>query len=136
MRQDYYRLLDVRRDASAAELKRAYELALSRANREGATRHMVDLVRAYEVLSNPGRRRVYDETGIGVVPERVPNDYGRAVPWRGGTLGLAARRRTTAPGLTIVPAMRKGPSRNLVLALGFLAVIACAIAVIVVAGTR
>ena len=133
MRQDYYRLLDVHRDASAAELKRAYEVALSRANRDGATKHMVDLVKAYEVLSDPRRRRVYDETGLGVVPERVPNTYGRAVPWRGGSLGLRSNSRG-AVGSTVLPAARKGPSRSFVIAVASLAVIASALAVLAVAG--
>ena len=103
--KDLYALLDVRRDASPAELRRCYELALQRANRDGATRHMVDLVKAYEILSQPDRRRVYDETGLTVVPERVPNTYGRAVPWRGGHLGLGHLRTRGAPGRTVVPSM-------------------------------
>lgn len=102
--KSYYELLDVRRDATPSELRRGYEQALARANRDGATRHMVDLVAAYEVLSDHHRRRVYDETGLGVVPERVPNTHGRAVPWRGGSLGFAApHRRSGAPARMILP---------------------------------
>lgn len=110
MGKNYYDLLNVRRDASPAELKRAYEVALSRASRDGATRHMVDLVAAYEVLSHPGRRQVYDSTGVGVVPERVPNTYGRPTAFRGGQLGLGARRRPPAPGV-IVPGTRTTTGR-------------------------
>lgn len=83
----YYELLGVRREATPAELRRAYESALARASREGATRHMVELVAAYEVLADPGRRRLYDGTGVAVPRERVPNTHGRVTPWRGGVLG-------------------------------------------------
>lgn len=101
--KNYYALLGVRRDATPAELKRAYEITLQRGSRDGATKHMVDVVKAYEVLSDPGRRRVYDQTGFGVVPERVPNDYGRATPFRGGRLAIGQRRHAP-PAPTILPA--------------------------------
>jgi hypothetical protein len=102
--RDFYELLGVRREATAEELRRGYETALARASRDGATRHMVDLVEAYEVLRDPGRRRTYDEIGIGVVPERVPNTFGRQVAFRGGGLGLGTARRTpSAPAQTVVP---------------------------------
>jgi curved DNA-binding protein CbpA len=109
--KNYYELLDVHPNASPAELKRGYEMALARANRDGATRYMMDLVKAYEVLSHPGRRKVYDTTGIGVVPERVPNTFGRPVAFRGGHLGLGVRRHSAPPGITVVPgygASRRG----------------------------
>ena len=74
MASDYYQLLGVRREATAAELKRAYEITLQRASRDGATKHMVDVVKAYEVLSHPARRSLYDQTGMAALHERVPND--------------------------------------------------------------
>ena len=104
--RDYYELLGVRRDASVDELKRAYEVTLSRASRDGATKHMVDVVKAYEVLSHPGRRAFYDQTGHGVVPERVPNTYGRAVPFRGGRAALGQRRHAP-PAPNILPTGRR-----------------------------
>ena len=85
--KDLYGLLDVRREASAAEVRRSYEMALARAHRDGANRHMLDLVNAFEVLGDERRRRMYDQSGIAVLPERVPNTHGRAVPFRGSTLG-------------------------------------------------
>jgi curved DNA-binding protein CbpA len=131
--KDYYTLLGVRREATPAEMRRAYEIALARASRDGATRHMVDLVKAYEVLSHPGRRKVYDHTGFGVVPERVPNTNGRQVPFRGGHLGFAARRRTAVPAHYELPAERRGPSLALLLALALIAVTAVSLAVAVLA---
>lgn len=91
---DLYELLGVRRDASPAEVRRGYEQALSRANRQGATRHMLDLVQAHDVLSDASRRRLYDGTGVVAVRERRPNTYGRAVPFRGSLPGLGAPRRS------------------------------------------
>lgn len=133
MGKDYYALLAVRREASPAEIRRAYETALARASRDGATRHMVDLVKAYEVLSHPGRRSLYDRTGFGVLPERVPNTYGRQVPFRGGHLGLAARRRHAAPAPSVLPVSRPGPSRAFLVALSLAAVTAVSLAVAVLA---
>jgi curved DNA-binding protein CbpA len=136
VRRDYYALLDVRREASPAEIKRAYETALNRASRDGATRHMVDLVKAYEVLSHAGRRQVYDETGIGVVPERVPNTYGRAVAFRGGHMGLGVRRRSAAPSATVLPSHGRlgGPSRSMLIALSLIAVITLSLVGLVALG--
>jgi curved DNA-binding protein CbpA len=131
--KDYYALLAVRREASPAEIRRAYETALARASRDGATRHMVDLVKAYEVLSHPGRRSLYDRTGFGVIPERVPNTYGRQVPFRGGHLGLAARRRGTPPSPNVFPVVRRGPSATFLIALSLVAITALALAVTVLA---
>jgi curved DNA-binding protein CbpA len=103
---DYYALLGARPDASPAELRRAYEIAVRQASRDGAVKHMADLVRAYEVLSDPGRRRLYDGTGRAVIPERTPNTHGRAVPWRGGQPALGqntVRRARHAPAPTVIP---------------------------------
>jgi curved DNA-binding protein CbpA len=131
--KDYYTLLSVRREATPAEIRRGYETALARASRDGATRHMVDLLKAYEVLSHPGRRSVYDRTGFGVVPERVPNTYGRQVPFRGGHLGLAARRRSAVTAPDVLPAARRGPSGPYLVALSLLAITAVSLAVAVIA---
>lgn len=106
---DLYELLGVRRDASPAEVRRGYEQALSRANRDGATRHMLDLVQAHDVLSDASRRRLYDGTGVVAVRERRPNTYGRAVPFRGSLPGLGTPRRShVSPALSVIPAT--GPS--------------------------
>lgn len=111
--QDYYALLDVPRGATPEALRYAYELALSRANRDGATRHMVDIVAAYEVLSDPDRRRSYDATGVAVRPERVPNTHGRSVAFRDGHPGLGhGRRRGGVPGETLLPAWTARPRRR------------------------
>jgi hypothetical protein len=105
--KDHYALLDVPRTATDAQLRRAYETALARANRDGATKHMVEIVNAYEVLSHPGRRAIYDDTGTSWVPERVPNTFGRAMPFRGGAPALGQGRRAHASARYILPAAPK-----------------------------
>ncbi len=70
---DYYQLLDVRRDAGAGELKRAYH-ASSRNFHPDANRHLEGELRAashviakriteaYAVLRDPRRRQAYDRS--------------------------------------------------------------------------
>ncbi|MCW2542450.1 MAG: hypothetical protein JWM40_2 [Frankiales bacterium] len=64
---------------------------------------MVELVRSYEVLAHPQRRALYDATGRSVHPERVPNTYGRALPFRGGAPALGQTRRAPVRGATVIP---------------------------------
>ncbi|CAN5884732.1 molecular chaperone DnaJ [soil metagenome] len=69
MPTDYYELLDVSRDAGDAEIKRAYRVAARRyhpdANPDdvGAEARFKEVATAYEVLSDPDRRRHYDRFG-------------------------------------------------------------------------
>lgn len=63
--KDYYRILGVPRDASAAAIRSAYR-RLTRARRPGTRQEaggeaFRDLQQAYEVLSDAERRRHYDE---------------------------------------------------------------------------
>lgn len=100
-----YELLDTRPEASAAELRRDYERALAAANRSGATKHMVTLVEAYEVLSDPHRRAKYDATGRSVPPQHIGNPYGRQVPFRSDRPGLGQHRRRSVPAPSVVPSV-------------------------------
>jgi Ca-activated chloride channel family protein len=64
---DFYELLGVGRDASAAAIKRAYHTAARRFHpdrnlRPGETEMFLDIQRAYEVLSDEKRRAQYDAT--------------------------------------------------------------------------
>lgn len=66
--QDHYDVLGVGRDASGDEIKRAFRSLARRfhpdvAEADDGTFH--DVVAAYEVLSHPGRRRLYDRLGLG-----------------------------------------------------------------------
>lgn len=67
-KRDYYEVLDVSRDASAAEIKRAYrklakELHPDHNKEEGAEDKFNEVREAYETLSNEDKRRAYDQFG-------------------------------------------------------------------------
>jgi len=67
---DYYRILEVPRNASIEHIKKAYrKLALqwhpdkNLNNKEDATRRFKEISEAYEVLSDDKKRKVYDKYG-------------------------------------------------------------------------
>jgi len=64
--KDYYAILQVRREANAAEIKRSYRrLAIQfhpDKNPEASAEHVIkEINEAYEVLSNPTQKTIYDE---------------------------------------------------------------------------
>ena len=66
-RQDYYTLLGLSREASPEEIKRAYFEAAQKLHPDkntaaGETELFLGVQQAYEVLSNPARRKQYDAT--------------------------------------------------------------------------
>jgi DnaJ-class molecular chaperone len=67
-KRDYYDILGVGRTASAAELKKAYRKAAlqwhpDRNKSAEATEKFKEINEAYEVLSNPKKKEVYDQFG-------------------------------------------------------------------------
>lgn len=68
VKRDYYDILGVDRTASAAEIKKAYrQLALKyhpdRNKSKQASEQFKQISEAYEVLSNPQKRKTYDQFG-------------------------------------------------------------------------
>ena len=69
--KDYYKILRVKRSASARELKSAYrKLALKfhpdkqpPEKKEAATKRFQSIATAYGVLSDPEKRQIYDQYG-------------------------------------------------------------------------
>jgi DnaJ-class molecular chaperone len=74
--RDYYEVLGVSRDAGAEEIKRAYRQLARRYHPDisGDDRGsaFLELVRAYEVLNDPSRRRSYDD----MLPRPLPAGRG------------------------------------------------------------
>lgn len=78
----YYRVLHVERSASPEEIKKAYRsLALKLhpdKNPDAKPEEWVEVQTAYEVLSNPSKRKIYDSFGMqGLQAQEM---YGNALP--------------------------------------------------------
>ena len=103
---DHYETLDVARDATEEELKRAYRKMARRYHPDAnpgdadAEARFKELSAAYEVLSDPERRSRYDRFGTDD-PERGP--HGRSLRRRAGQhLRSLLRRRLAVRGLRLL----------------------------------
>jgi len=78
----FYRLLRVDRSATAAEIKKAYHSLALRLhpdkNPDANSEEWVEIQTAYEVLSDPAKRKIYDKFGIqGLQAQEM---YGNVLP--------------------------------------------------------
>lgn len=79
MGRDYYEVLGVGKNASDDELKKAYrKLALkwhpdkNQGNQEEASRRFKEISEAYDVLSDPEKKKIYDMYGEEALKTGVP----------------------------------------------------------------
>lgn len=67
--KDYYKILGVSRDASSADIKKAYRKMAAKyhpdknQDKPGAQKKFTDVGEAYEVLKDPEKRKLYDQAG-------------------------------------------------------------------------
>ena len=89
-KRDYYDILGVSKNASAAELKKAYrQLALKfhpdRNKKPGSAEKFKQISEAYEILSNPEKRKTYDQFGHAAFdPSQGFGGFGSAHTYRQG----------------------------------------------------
>src|SRR5512139_2653165 len=72
-KRNYYKLLNVDRDASPSEIKKAYRKAVKRYHPDVAARNdekFKQIQEAYETLSDPTKKMVYDQEAV--LPRRSP----------------------------------------------------------------
>ena len=87
-KRDYYEVLGLPREASEAEIKKAYRRLArdhhpdANPNDSGAEERFKELTEAYEVLSNPESRRAYDTYGH-QIPRAGTGTRGAADPFGG-----------------------------------------------------
>jgi DnaJ-class molecular chaperone len=91
---DWYAHLEVSPDASSAEIDDAYRRLVRALHPDSAGPHSVDVARlqavieAHDVLSNPARRRAYDQRGTGRREHSAPRAL-RQCPVCRGTGAIA-----------------------------------------------
>lgn len=110
---DYYELLDVERDATAADIKKAYRVAARRYHPDAnpddpeAEARFKEVATAYEVLSDPDKRSHYDRFGAD-----GPSAGGDPFGFAGGGLGDIFDAFFGGGGGGFGGASRSGPQRG------------------------
>jgi len=102
-KRDLYDVLEVKKDASAAELKKAYrKLALKyhpdRNKGTDAAEKFKELSEAYEVLSNPQKKKQYDQFGHAAFDQSQGFGGGQSSAHRQGPFTYSYTTTGSAPG--------------------------------------
>lgn len=107
--RDYYKTLNVPKGASDAEIKRAYRRLARQyhpdvtGDDDRSTERFKEITEAYEVLSDPKRRRSYDLFGapgpVGVQPEASP--FSGVADIFADVMRRASRRTGPEPGVDV-----------------------------------
>ncbi|NXW19168.1 DJB13 protein, partial [Circaetus pectoralis] len=89
MGQDYYAVLELGRGATGADIKKAYrKLALKnhplRCKEPWAPERFRRLAEAYDVLSDPMKKGIYDKFGEEGLKGGIPLEFGGENPWSAG----------------------------------------------------
>ncbi|OXB54635.1 hypothetical protein ASZ78_002389 [Callipepla squamata] len=89
MGKDYYGALELRRDATDADIKKAYRLLAlenhpQKCREPGARERFRQLAEAYDVLSDPVRRGIYDRFGEEGLKSGIPVESGGEDAWTAG----------------------------------------------------
>jgi DnaJ-class molecular chaperone len=111
---DYYELLDLKRDATEDQIKRAYKkLALkwhpdkNQHQKELAGEKFKEISEAYEILSDPQKRRIYDQRGFAGLEE---DSSGPSGPGPGFSPFFS--RMAGGPGVRVVRMSSGGPGMS------------------------
>lgn len=84
MKQDFYQTLGVSKNASAAEIKRAYRKLAKKYHpdmnpgNKTAEQKFQEISEAYSVLDDPEKRRIYDKCGMAAFESGNPQAYEKA----------------------------------------------------------